>query len=178
LFLAATTDEAIPGLTSAGGKDIFVRKYDLNGTEIWTTQFGTAGDDEIFGMDTSPDFQELFLVGQTDGTFPTKTSAGGIDFFVAKLMVTTDPVELLEALIDLVEDNNLQQGIDNSLDKKLDTARKAVLDLNANNDIAAINALEAFINEVEAQRGNKISEADADVFIEAAQEIIDLLNNS
>ncbi len=40
---------------------------------------------------------------------------------------------------------------------------------------AAINSLEALINEVEAQRGKKISEKDADALIAAAQQIIDLI---
>jgi hypothetical protein len=41
--------------------------------------------------------------------------------------------------------------------------------------VAAVNALGALINAVEAQRGNKIPEADADVLIADAQHIIDLL---
>ena len=40
---------------------------------------------------------------------------------------------------------------------------------------AAMNSLESFINAIEAQRGNKISDADADALIAAAQQIIDLL---
>lgn len=44
-----------------------------------------------------------------------------------------------------------------------------------NNDLAAINALEAFIAEVEAQSGNKISEADALLLIAAARQIIALI---
>jgi len=48
--------------------------------------------------------------------------------------------------------------------------------VNTNNDVAAINTLEAFIAAVEAQRGNKISEADADDLIASAQEIIELLS--
>ena len=51
----------------------------------------------------------------------------------------------------------------------------AEIDLNENNDVAAVNSLEAFINAVQAQRGNKIPEADADALIAAAQQIIDLL---
>ena len=39
----------------------------------------------------------------------------------------------------------------------------------------AVNQLNAFINQVEAQRGKKISEADADALIAAAQEIIALI---
>ena len=95
---------------------------------------------------------------------------GGIHFEVVE-----DPVQLLESLAQDVIDLNLHSGIENSLDAKLDAALKAIEDLNQNNDVAAINALEAFINAVEAQRGNKIPEADADDLIAAAQQIIDLL---
>jgi len=80
-------------------------------------------------------------------------------------------------LITEVESLNLQQGISNSLDSKLDAVEKALDDVNENNDGAAVNALGAFINAVEAQRGKKISEDDADALIEMAQQIIDLLSN-
>lgn len=45
-------------------------------------------------------------------------------------------------------------------------------DMNENNDVAAINSLYAFINALEAQRGNKITEADACSMIQAADQII------
>lgn len=89
---------------------------------------------------------------------------------------TADPVVLLEELALQVTALNLQQGIDNSLDAKLEAALSALDDVNANDNVAAINSLEAFINAVEAQRGNKIPEADADDLIAAANEIIALLN--
>ena len=88
-----------------------------------------------------------------------------------------DPVVLLQALAGKVFGLNLQQGISNSLDAKLDAALKAIDDINANNDVAAINTLQAFINAVQAQWGNKISEADADALIVTAQQIIDLLSS-
>ena len=55
--------------------------------------------------------------------------------------------------------------------------------LEANNfsqdDIFAVHLAleEAFINAVNAQRGKKISETDADVLIAVAQQIIDLLSS-
>jgi hypothetical protein len=81
--------------------------------------------------------------------------------------------ELTETVIDL----NLQQGISNSLDAKLGAALAALDDVNNNNDVAAINTLNAFINAVEAQRGNKISNEDADALIATAQAIIDKLQS-
>jgi len=101
------------------------------------------------------------------------------DYLGVNFQFTTEPpgpVELLEDLIFQVEDFNLQQGIDNSLDVKLEAAVKALEDVNENNDISAINKLEAFIAEVEAQRGNKITDAQATILVNDAQAIIDLLN--
>ncbi len=71
---------------------------------------------------------------------------------------------------------NLQQGISNSLDAKLGAALQAIDDINQNNDGAAINTLQAFINAVEAQSGDKIATEDADALIATAQAIIDLLS--
>jgi len=87
-----------------------------------------------------------------------------------------DPAELILQLIDKVELLNHYQGIVNSLDAKLDAALKALSDLNENNDVAAINTLQAFINAVEAQRDDKITDAQATELIADAQAIIDLLN--
>ena len=56
-----------------------------------------------------------------------------------------------------------------------DRAADALDDVNENNDIAAINALNSFINAVAAQAGNLIDEADTEILIEDAQRIIDLL---
>ena len=87
-----------------------------------------------------------------------------------------DPVVLLGELAVDVYELNLQNGIENSLDAKLDSALNALDDANENNDVAAINSLGAFINAVEAQSGNKIPVEDADILIAAAQDIIDLLS--
>ena len=44
-YIGGSTGNALPGQSSAGGIDAFVRKYDAAGSEVWTRQFGTAGDD-------------------------------------------------------------------------------------------------------------------------------------
>lgn len=69
------------------------------------------------------------------------------------------------------------QGIENSLDAKLDAAINTLNDLNTNNNGAAINTLQAFINAVEAQRGNKITNEQADALTQKAQEIISHLSS-
>ena len=79
---------------------------------------------------------------------------------------------LLENVVQQVLDLNLQQGIENSLDAKLDAALRAIQDLNANNDVAACSTLQAFIITIDAQGGKQISQEDADALSAAVQEIM------
>ena len=74
-------------------------------------------------------------------------------------------VDEILCLVLTVEDMNIQSGISNSLDAKLNAALNALDDLKSNNDIAALNSMDAFANAVEAQRGKQISEVDADILI-------------
>lgn len=74
----------------------------------------------------------------------------------------------LDDLLLKVSEVNVQNGISNALDAKLQTVAQAMEDLNHQNDVAAVNSLTAFIYFVQAQRGNKIEEADADMLITAA----------
>lgn len=104
----------------------------------------------------------------------TRADMGAYPFFYIPLA----PTEQLNNLISLVQTFNLQQGITNSLDAKLDAAVSALDDINASNNQAAINSLQAFINAVEAQRGNKITNEQADQLIHDAQLIIDNLSSS
>jgi parallel beta-helix repeat protein/predicted outer membrane repeat protein len=87
------------------------------------------------------------------------------------------PAELVAELLEGVGGLELPSGITNSLEAKLSAALRALEDENEDNDLAAINTLGAFINAVEAQRGKKIPEAEADALIAAAQEIIELLSD-
>src|SRR5262249_53331686 len=67
---------------SSGGIDAFVRRYDLNGTEIWTRQFGTSAEDQATGI--ALDVSGVYVAGYTYGVFPGAAGAGSIDAFVRK----------------------------------------------------------------------------------------------
>lgn len=105
-----------------------------------------------------------------------KDKDGGYSYYTVSITVQT-PSEAISDMIDLVTEFNLQQGIDNSLDAKLDSALNAFDDVNQNNDAAAINSLQAFINSVEAQRENNITNEQADELINAVQAIINSLSS-
>ena len=86
-----------------------------------------------------------------------------------------DPADAIVELVGEVMDLNLQHGIANSLDAKLEAIFQALDDANENNDGSVVNTLYAFINAVQAQSGKKIPAADAIVLTDAAQAIIDQL---
>jgi hypothetical protein len=86
-----------------------------------------------------------------------------------------DPVTLIANLVSDVLLLNFVQGIENSLDAKLDSATTVLDDMNENNDVAACNSIQAFINAVEAQAGNKIDQTDADFLVSNAAIILETL---
>ena len=60
------TGPALPGQCRSGsGGDSFVRKYDLDGAEVWTRQFGTA--DAAWASGVAVDASGVYVVGQ-EGT--------------------------------------------------------------------------------------------------------------
>src|SRR5437667_93470 len=68
VYVAGYTQGALSNETSAGGYDAFVRKYDTDGTELWTHQFGTSGNDFAWGA--AADRSSVYVAGVTDGTLP------------------------------------------------------------------------------------------------------------
>lgn len=95
----------------------------------------------------------------------------------------------VEELMTTLDGMDIQQGVKNSLKSKLENALdklNTALDDTLNGDEnhadkmikCAQNKLNAFINEVEAQRGKKISNEDADILVNAAQTIIEHINDT
>jgi hypothetical protein len=98
-------DGALPGHTSAGLSDGFVRKYDPAGNVMWTDQFGTGGWDEAGGVAVSSD--GVFVGGQIDGEISVRRytvdgdliwSVGlGVVGDVAAIAVTATAIHLVGA---------------------------------------------------------------------------------
>ena len=82
VYVAGETEGSLPGQTSAGGKDAFVRKYDPAGNEVWTRQFGSSADDGAQGI--SVDATGMYVAGYTWGSLPGHANAGYADAFVRK----------------------------------------------------------------------------------------------
>jgi hypothetical protein len=90
VYVAGFTFGTLPGQTSAGNDDVFVRKYDVAGNELWTRQFGTVGSDRATGI--TADASGIDLSGFTTGALPGQIGAGGQDAFVRRY--DADGIEL------------------------------------------------------------------------------------
>lgn len=88
-------------------------------------------------------------------------------------VITTTPQEAIEDIVKDIEEMDLPEGLENSLLSKLENAIKS---LEKGNDNAAISQIEAFINQVEAQRGKKLTDELADALIASAQNIVNALS--
>lgn len=85
VYVVGDTNGALPGQTSTGGVDVFIRKYNPNGDVIWTRQFGTAGNDFVGFTSGGIAVREgVYVGGFTNGTFPGQTNAGDFDAFLRK----------------------------------------------------------------------------------------------
>ena len=99
----------------------------------------------------------------------------GVESGSAYVFTPNPAIVATEALITTIIGLNLQQGINNALDAKLDALVLVLDDVNQNNDGAAFAMLIAFIQNVEAQRGMQLTDAQADELVAAAEAIIALL---
>ncbi len=98
VYVAGFTDRLLSGPSSAGLTDAFVRKYDSDGSEAWTQQFGSPGGD--FAVAISVDSSGVYVAGDTDGAFPGWTNAGEQDVFVARTIVLVPAVHVEPAEVD------------------------------------------------------------------------------
>jgi hypothetical protein len=185
---------ALSGNTSLGGYDAFIRNYNADGGLLLSEQFGTSGDDKVFGVSAvSTDPPAFYAAGSTTGIFPDQSSLGGETAFFAKLPGAPRPMAAFSTLFGIIEAMQLNSGIQSSLFAKLSAAQNTVTAISPSQTSAsrintvqvkganrqnAVNQMQAFINECEAQSGKKLTEEQAILLIQKANEIIDLINSS
>lgn len=81
ISVAGSTGGVLPGQTTAGGTDAFVRNYRPDGTEHWTRQFGTQGFDNAADI-TVDAAGNIVVTGFVGGTLPGQPALGSRSAFV------------------------------------------------------------------------------------------------
>jgi hypothetical protein len=178
--LSLITDTAAPTITITEPTAKDYLHPDLLTLAFSAVDVGPAGLKRVWAdLDGDPvdngqviDLNTLSLGEHTLTVFAVDRAGNGSSAFVtfnviatSKSLVSSVNSFFAEGLID-------NGGIQNSLLKKIGNAQK---DIDKGNLDTAINKLEAFINEVQAQSGNHITVEAADLLIADAQWVIDHL---
>lgn len=82
IYVAGWTTGDLDGHSNAGGRDIFVIKYDSAGNKIWSRALGSTLDDTCTGI--AFDDNHFYLTGWTSGDLDGNISLGSRDFFLVK----------------------------------------------------------------------------------------------
>lgn len=74
-----------PYVFAGGSTDPFIRRYDVNGNEPWTSQFGGPDEPEA-ATGVALDDEDVFISGGIGGELPGYDSQGYVDAFVMKVL--------------------------------------------------------------------------------------------
>ncbi|CAE7413447.1 Sirt6 [Symbiodinium sp. CCMP2456] len=82
VLVAGYTRGDLDGNENAGGKDVFLAKFGVDGVWQWTRQQGSIADDDAFDLGTDV-AGNIFITGETSGALHGE-SAGSSDIFLMK----------------------------------------------------------------------------------------------
>ena len=73
----------LDGQANSGGQDVFVTKYNPEGTKVWTRLLGTSSGDQARALTTGLD-GSIYVGGYTAGNLDGQANSGAVDGFVTK----------------------------------------------------------------------------------------------
>ncbi len=88
IFVTGYTLGAMDGQSHLGGSDIFLKRFNADGTSVWTRQWGTNANDS--GSSLAIHDNHVFVAGITRGALGGQTYAGLVDVFVMKVDFSGD----------------------------------------------------------------------------------------
>jgi len=81
LYVGGGTDGSLAG-QNLGARDAWLSKYDSNGNQLWSKQFGTDKAELVFDIATHG--SNVYVTGNTTGELGDNTNQGGVDVYLAK----------------------------------------------------------------------------------------------
>jgi uncharacterized delta-60 repeat protein len=83
IYAAGATWGNLDGQTNNGSQDVFVTKYNADGTRAWTRLLGGTGQDDANSVTTGSG-GAIYVAGYISGNLDGQTNSGGQDAFVTK----------------------------------------------------------------------------------------------
>lgn len=167
-LLFSLIDTAPPALNLPG--DITVDATGPDGAVVTYPASATDAVDGTVPVLCAPASGATFPIGTTTVSCAATDAAGNLATGGFTVLVQAAAAQVSQLMV-AVENFNLQQGISNSLDAKLDHILIALNDAGAGNTASVCNQLGAFINETQAQSGKKLTVEQAGQLIAAAEQI-------
>jgi len=87
VFVAGVVGASLDDLPHAGDSDVFVRKYDRRGSELWTLAFGSAQTDTVTGI-SAGDASDVYVSGLTAGALVPGVVPADNDVFLAHIVTS------------------------------------------------------------------------------------------
>ena len=81
LYVGGGTDGSL-ARQNLGARDAWLSKYDSNGNQLWSKQFGKSGAELVW--DIAVDGSNVYVTGNTTGGLGDNTNQGGVDVYLAK----------------------------------------------------------------------------------------------
>jgi len=83
IYVVGSTHGSLDGNSSIGDWDVYLTKLSVDGTKLWTRQWGTSSKD--VGTSVAVDsLGNVFVGGYTEGSLDGNTNAGAADIFLTK----------------------------------------------------------------------------------------------
>jgi len=86
VYVAGGSGDGFDGYTVSGGgyiRDVFITKYNADGTKQWTEQFGSDSDDTTGGI-VIDGSNNMYVVGSFNGVLDSESPVGDYDIFIVK----------------------------------------------------------------------------------------------
>ena len=93
IYITGSTNGDLDGQTNSGGSDVFISKFNTDGSQQWTQLLGGWDDDNATSITTADD-GSIYITGSTSGDLDGQTNSGTRDVFISKFGLNDSPVGL------------------------------------------------------------------------------------
>ena len=97
VYITGSVVQPLPGQTHQGARDAYVVKFDGSGNLLWTTQFGSSGTDDAYGI-SADGLGGLYVTGTTTGNLFAPNQGDPYDAFLVRFTEVPEPTLLLLAI--------------------------------------------------------------------------------